>query len=63
MTSLTDGTKLLRNADNPNEFIVKKGREMFNVPEEVYNRYRNSSNRAERIFNFIKDNESYSGLD
>jgi len=63
MTSLTDGTKLLRNTDNPNEFIVKKGREMFNVPEEVYNRYRNSSNRAERIFNFIKDNESYSGLD
>jgi hypothetical protein len=59
----SDRVMLLRNTENPSEYIIKKGSEMYSVPEEIYNRYRTSQNRADKIFNAIKDSETDSGLD
>ena len=54
---------LLRNADNPSEYIVKKGNTMYSVPSQFLDRYATSKNRAERIFTAIEDSQEDSGLD
>lgn len=54
---------LLRNADNPSEYMIKKGNTMYSVPSELLDRYSSSKNRAERIFMAIEDSQEDSRLD